>query len=144
MDDGSTSLTYFSVINSPAKGFDPIPYFEKTGKVTVELTWKLYKCPPDAATLAKFPNVGIDQSNIGWDEYVHTKWTDKDPGITVKPLAEGKIDAAITWTALNNESISFTSSNKDIQKGPNREGRPYYKFTNWEYKDGKWQRFVRP
>lgn len=135
MADGSTALTYFSVINTPAnkRGF-PEGYTEKTGKVTVELSWRLYKCAADAATKDKFPNVGIDFSNIGWDEYVHTKWTSKDPGIKEKPLAEGKIDGMITWKAPDEHT--FTSSNKDIATGPNRRGDPF--FPGWEYKDGKW------
>jgi RHS repeat-associated protein len=137
MSDGSTALTYFSVINVPANARGiPQGYADKKGTVTVELSWKLYKCAADAATIKKFPNVGKEPKGIGWDEYVHTRWTGDDPKIKTKPLAEGKIDATITWEAP--DKYSFTSSNKDITSGPNRLGRDFF-FAGWEYKNGKWQ-----
>jgi hypothetical protein len=135
MSDGSVCLTYFSVINTPAtENGIPIGYAEAKGSVSVELEWKLYACAPNKETRDKFPERGKDSSEIGWDEYVHTMWTDTDPQIKAKPIADGKIDAKITWDGGRDQ---FDSSNKDIDSGPNRQGRSNF-FNGWRVFQGRW------
>ena len=136
MADGSTALTYFSVINNPSKrDGTPVGLTSKTGKITVEVTWKLYKGKPD---LTNFSETGCKSPTltIGADEYMHTRWTTYEPEIKEKPLAEGKIDASFTWTSPG--SHTFNSLNKDITSGPDRAKRGKPVFKGWEYKGGKW------
>jgi hypothetical protein len=138
MEGNTIAASYISIVNIPLG----VPCAK--GKVHVELAYQLFSGPVDRDTMAQFPHnegkapPGLP-SSLGYDEYIHKPWTDREPKKSkAKQLAEGTIEATFTW---NDPSLSFDCPNSGIGAGPQRLGRKSF-FPPWIY-DKTQQKWVR-
>jgi hypothetical protein len=128
------AISYISVFNTG------LAVDAKKGNIRVDVDYQLFTGLPPAAVTGKFPNKDKAPQTwgLGYDQYRHNPWTDKDPNVGGKPLASGKLDGTMKWEKGKD---TFESTSTGLTPGPQRLGRwPNVQVPGWVYKDKKWTR----